>query len=132
MYTLVKKNNKFKTDSILELYGYSTRINKVSIVVYNQRIIDLLIKNKVVPELNKLIKKVLIVIEEDGSDGGSEPLLDELARLYSTFVNEYEKHLSKYEINEFKKNIRLLTNELKSLSYKKRKTVAAVSHSKQR
>jgi len=127
MYILVKKNHKCKTDGIIELIGYETKINKYNIVIYNQKISDILIKAKLMPEFNKLVKKILIFLEEDGDGDNAAYLLDELARVYALFLNKYERFLSKYEKEQFMKNLRVLTNELKSLTRKKSNSILSVS-----
>ena len=131
MYTLVKKNQKHKSNSILELLGYQIRINKTEIVIYNQTLIDILIKEKLIPEYNKLVKKVLVFLEEDGSSDNAAYLLDELARLYTIYLNKYEKYLSKKEKEKFMKNLRIITNELKKFTHTMVKE-ENISHTKAR
>ena len=118
MYTLVKKRGKVKSDTILELYGFSTKIDKRNVIVYEQNLIDALIKNKFMPEFNKLVTQILIFLEEnDGSDSDNAVfLLEELASLYNIFMNKYEKYLSNKEKKYILKNINILTNELKAAS----------------
>ncbi len=130
MYKLVKKNLKYKTDGIIEFIGYETKVNKSNIIIYNQLIIDALIKKKLIPEYNKLVRKILIFLNEDNSSEGASLLLDELARLYASYMTKYEKYLSKSEKEEFMKNIRLLSNELKPLTRIKKQVI--VSHSRRR
>lgn len=131
MYALVKKNQKHKSNSILELLGYQIRINKTEVVIYNQTLIDILIKEKLIPEYNKLVKKVLVFLEEDGSSDNAAYLLDELARLYSIYLNKYEKYLSKKEKDKFMKNLRIITNELKKFTHTMIKA-ESTSHTKTR
>ncbi len=123
MYTLVKKRNKFKSDTIIELIGYETRISRELVTIYDQRIIDIIIKNKFCPEFNRLVKKILIFIEEDGNPDDAALLLGELERLHAVFLNKYEKFLSKSEKISYMKTLRIISNELKQLTYKKHKTI---------
>ncbi len=125
MYTLVKKRGKIKSDNTIELFGYEVKINKEKIVVYNQKIIDVLIKSKLMPEFNKLIKQILVFISEDNDPDEAVFLLDELSRLYSVYLNKYEKYLSSKEKKSFNKNVNILSNELKKISRNKR--IAPVS-----
>lgn len=122
MYTLVKRKGKIKSDSILELFGYEVVINKIKIMVYNQEIVDILIKEKLIPEFNKLSKQILVFISEDDDSDNAVFLLDELSRLYSVYLNKYEKYLSSKEKRSFMKNIHVLTNELKKISRSKKIT----------
>ena len=120
MYTLVKKKNKIKSDSILELYGYSTKINKCNVIIYNQELIDILIKKKFIPEFNKLIKQVLVFLSEDDDPDNATYLLDELSSLYNVYLNKYEKYLSVKEKRSIIKNFHVLTNELKKMARNKK------------
>ncbi len=130
MYTLVKKKNKIKSDTILELYGYNTKINKVNVIVYNQKLIDILIKNKFIPEFNKLIKQVLTFLSEDDDPDNAVLLLDELSSLYSVYLNKYEKYLSTKEKRNIIKNFHVLTNELKKIA--RAKKLAPISKGRSR
>ena len=118
MYTLVKRRGKIKSDTILELYGYPTKIDKRNVIVYEQNLIDSLINNRFMPEFNKLVSKILIFLEEnDGTDSDNATyLLEELSSLYNVLMNKYEKYLSSKEKRKFLKNINILTNELKIAS----------------
>ena len=127
MYKLDKKNHKYKTEGILELIGYKTKINKQEIEVYDQDLIDKLIKLKLVPEFNKVVKKILIFLEEDNDADSTVLYLDELARIYALYLNKYERFLSKKEKEKFMKDLRILTNELKSLTHKKVKNIVVRS-----
>ena len=120
MYALVKRKGKVKSDSILELLGYEVKINRVNLVVYSQNLIDTLIKEKLIPEFNKLSKKILLFISEDDDSDNAVFLLDELSRLYTLYLNKYEKYLSNKEKKIFMKNIHVLTNELKKISRNKK------------
>lgn len=122
MYTLVKRKGKIKSDNIIELFGYEVKINKENITVYNQKMIDILIKSKLIPEFNKLTKQILIFISEDDDADNAVFLLDELSRLYSVYLNKYEKYLSTKEKRAFMKNVHVLTNELKRISRNKKIT----------
>ena len=119
MYLLVRKNNKFRSDSILELIGFDTVIEQINIIIYKQQLIDKIIKEKLLPDYNRLVKKVLVFLEEDPDSDNAQYLLDETARLYGIYLNKYQKFLSNSENDIFMKNIRLIANELKQLSYKK-------------
>ena len=125
MYTLVKKNLKYKSNGVLELIGYPIKINKYDICVFDRKVIDELIKDKLIPAFNKIVKRVLIFLDEDGSSDDSALLLDELARLHAIYLNKYEKYLSKSEKDEYMKNMRILTNELKP--YTRRKNLSTVN-----
>jgi hypothetical protein len=124
MYTLIKKNNKYKCDCILELIGFKTRLNKKAVVLYNPQFVDEVIKEKFNPEFEKLIKKILTFLEEDGSSDNAGLLLDELARLNAVYLNKYEKFLSLEEKEEFMKKLQVLTNELRQIIYKTQKNIA--------
>ena len=130
MYTLVKKRNKIKSDSILELYGYSTKINKCNVVIYSQELIDILIKKKFIPEFNKLIKQVLVFLSEDDDPDNAAFLLDELSSLYNIYLNKYEKYLSSKEKRSIIKNFHVLTNELKKMA--RNKKIAPISKGRSR
>ena len=119
MYTLIKKKNKYKCDMIIELIGYPVKINKQDIVVYNQDLIDMLIKEKFYPNFNKLVKQILLFINEDGDPDEAPFLLDELSRVYTTFLSNYDKYLSSKEKRNINRNIHILSNELKQISRKR-------------
>ena len=121
MYKIIKKSPKYKSDSILELIGYEVKVNKEKIVLYDQSLIDILIKEKLIPEFNKLVKKILIYLDEDDDPDNAAFLLDELARLYSAYLTKYEKYLSNKEKELFMKNIHVLTNELKKMTRNKKR-----------
>ena len=119
MYVLDKKYHKFKSNNVLEILGYPVRIAKHNIIVYNQEIIDILIKEKILPEFNHLVKKIIVFIEEDPDGDTAVLFLDELAKLYALYLNKYEKYLSKSEKEKFMRDLRLLTNELKGIIHNK-------------
>ena len=119
MYTLIKKNNKFKCDMVIELIGYPTKLNDLDIIVYNQDLIDTLIKEKFYPNFNKLVKQILLFINEDGDPDEAPFLLDELSRVYTTFLSNYDNYLSSKEKRNFNRNIHILSNELKQISRKR-------------
>lgn len=131
MYVLEKKYRKYKTDEVLELIGYPVKIAKHDIVVFNQDLIDKLILKKIIPDFNRLVKKVLVFIEEDSNPDSAVLFLDELAKLYIQYLNKYEKHLSRKEKEKFMRDMRLITNELKSVIHKKSKSVA-IEHGRRR
>ncbi len=116
MYTLTNNKNKVKSDSILELIGYPVRIDKANIIVYNQDIIDVLVKSKLIPKFNKLTRQILLFLEEDDDPDNAVYMLDELSRLYTLYLNEYEKFLSVKEKRRFTRNVHVLSNELKKVS----------------
>lgn len=118
MYKLIKKSSKNKCSGVLELIGYETKIEGFKVVVYYQKLIDSLIKDKLIPAFNKIVHRVLIFLDEDGSNDDAEFLLDELARLHALYLNKYERFLSKTEQKEYMKNLRVLTNELKPYTRK--------------
>ena len=119
MYTLIKKKNKFKCDMVIELIGYPTKLDDLDIIVYNQDLIDMLIKEKFYPNFNKLVKQILLFINEDGDPDEAPFLLDELSRVYTTFLSNYDKYLSYKEKRSFNRNIHILSNELKQISRKR-------------
>ena len=123
MYELIKKNHKYKTDGTIELIGYPVKINKCEIIVYNKELIDKLIKSKLMPEFNKLVKKILIFMEEDPDSDNAENFLQELAKLYNIYLNKYEKYLSKKEKNKFMRDLRLISNELKLIINQKKYSI---------
>ena len=132
MYNLVKKNVKHSSNTMLELIGYEVKINRKTIVLYDQLLIDLVIKEKLYPEFNKIIKTIIVFMEEDSDPDTAPFLLDELSRVYSTYLNNYENYLSSEAKDEFMKNIHVLSNELKSISRKKRIAKPTVSKGRTR
>ena len=132
MYTLVKKTTKHTSNSMLELIGYEVKISRKTIVLYNQLLIDLVIKEKLYPEFNKIIKTIIVFMEEESDPDTAPFLLDELSRVYTTYLNNYEKYLSDASKDEFMKNIHVLSNELKTISRKKHISKPAVSKGRTR
>ena len=126
MFTLVKRRGKIKSDTILELCGYPTKIDKRNVIVYQQNLIDFLIKNKFMPEFNKLVTQIVLFLEEndDNDSDNAVYLLEELSSLYNVYMNKYEKYLSAREKRDIIKNINILSNELKKTSRVKKVSAA--------
>ena len=128
MYILERKYHRYKTDSILDLIGYEIKINRNKVYLYNQELIDLIIKDKFYPDYHKVVKQILIYLEDDDSDNEDATLyLEELFKYYDIYINKYEKYLSTKEKNRFMRELRSLTNELKKKSYKKTKKPETIS-----
>ena len=132
MYALAKKNPKRISNTILELIGYEVKIDHKPIVLYDQMLIDLVIKEKLYPEFNKIIKTIIVFMEDDSDPDSAPFLLDELSRVYTTYLNKYEKYLSEDTKDEFMKNIHVLSNELKSISRKKKVAKEPISKGRSR
>ena len=130
MYTLIKRRGKIKSDNIIELLGYETKLNKETIIIYNQYLIDVFIKSKLMPDFDKLTKKILLFINESDDSDDAVFLLDELARLYTLYLNKYEKYLSAKEKRTFMKRMHVLSNELKHIA--RTKKIIEVKHSRMR
>ncbi len=126
MYKLTKRKGKIKSDSIIELSGYETKINKLNITIYNQKIIDILILKKLLPEFERLVKQILLFLSESDDPSGAEYLLDELSRVYTMYLNKYEKYLSNSEKKSFMKKIHLLSNELKKIARNKKMAMPSI------
>lgn len=115
MYFLIRKKEKNKfinrelSNNYLEL-----EINKITIILNNQRLIDELYLNKIMPKLDALAKEILLYLNSEDDDEDKTSLLyDELAKQRSIILKRYEKFLSDEAVHKYMKNIRFLASELK-------------------
>ncbi len=107
-----KKNhllNKELSNNYLEL-----TLNKKTIILNNQELIDEICLKEIMPKINKLAKKILIYIDDEDDDQEQTSLLyDDLAKLRSLILKKYENHLSDEIIQIYMKNIRFLAGLLR-------------------
>ncbi|MDD2409801.1 MAG: hypothetical protein PHD03_03680 [Bacilli bacterium] len=115
MYSLIKKKEKNKllnrelSKNYLEL-----KLNKKTIILNNQKLIDQLYLKEIMPKLDKVTQKILLYLNSDNDDEEQANLLyDDLAKLRSLILKKYEKFLSKEAIHMYMKNIRFIASELK-------------------
>lgn len=101
------KNQKLPTNE------FEIQFNKQTITIYQQKLIDSLLLNKINPDLNKQLKQVFeyLASDEDNEEEGML-LFDELARLRGIAV-EYDDKLSKKAQEKYMRKIRFAAFELK-------------------
>lgn len=114
MYYLIKnKKNKLINRELSENY-LELELNKKIIILNDQKLIDQLYLNKIIPKLEKLARKILLYLNTEEDDENETSLLyDELAKQRSIILKRYEKFLSNEAILLYMKNIRFLASELK-------------------
>ncbi|HHX33392.1 MAG TPA: hypothetical protein GX713_04130 [Mollicutes bacterium] len=124
MFKLVKKDKKRKVlKSTLSINVIEKTFLKKKLIICNQDIIDQIYLNEIFLLMRDLSKKILIHLEEDDDPEETALLYDELARLRSIILKQYEGVLSKRAIAEYMKNIRFLAlnlqKKLRNLSLEK-------------
>lgn len=124
MFKLVKKDKKRKVlKSTLSINVIEKTFLKKKLIISNQDIIDQIYLNEIFLLMRDLSKKILIHLEEDDDPEETALLYDELARLRSIILKQYEGVLSKRAIAEYMKNIRFLAlnlqKKLRNLSLEK-------------
>lgn len=124
MFKLVKKDKKRKVlKSTLSINVIEKTFLKKKLIICNQDIIDQIYLNEIFLLMRDLSKKILIHLEEDDNPEETALLYDELARLRSIILKQYEGVLSKRAIAEYMKNIRFLAlnlqKKLRNLSLEK-------------
>lgn len=114
MYYLIKnKKSKLINREVSKNY-LELELDKQKIILNNQKLIDQLYLNKIIPKLEKLAKKILLYLNtEDDDENETSLLYDELAKQRSIILKRYEKLLSDEAILKYMKNIRFLASELK-------------------
>lgn len=115
MYYLIKKKEKnLLINRELSKNYLKLEINKKTIILNNQKLIDELYLNKIMPKVDKIAKKILIYLKNEDDDQDQTSLLyDDLANLRSLILKKYEKCLSEEAILMYMKKIRFLASELK-------------------
>ncbi|MDD4705864.1 MAG: hypothetical protein PHS24_01445 [Bacilli bacterium] len=115
MYYLIKKKEKNKLiNRELSKNYLKLEINKKTIILNNQKLIDELYLNKIMPKIDQLANRILIYLNnEDDNQDQTSLLYDDLAKLRSLILKKYEKFLSEETIILYMKKIRFLASELK-------------------
>ena len=112
---LIKSKKKYKLidQTVSDIY-LKLDINKRSIIISNQHLIDTIYLNQIMSKINKIALKLLPLLDDEDSDYDELVLVyDELARLRDYILNNYDKYLSKSAKMAYLKNIRFLNLELK-------------------
>lgn len=115
MYYLIKKKEKnILINSELSKNYLKLELNKKTIILNNQKLIDEFYLNKIMPKVDKIVKRILIYLNNEDDDQDQTSLLyDDLANLRSLILKKYEKCLSEEAILMYMKKIRFLASELK-------------------
>lgn len=122
MYKATKTKENYLILDFNLTEGYPLIIKKNKLKLFNQEMIDHLVRIKFSPELNELIASILAYLETD--EGNANFLLGELEREHSILLNKYDKFISAKEKEHYMRNIRLLANELRQKIY----NMTKVSH----
>lgn len=115
MYCLIKKKEKnILINRELSKHYLKLEIDKKIIILNNQKLIDQLYLNKIMPKINQISKRILIYLNNEDDDEDQTSLLyDDLAKLRSLILKKYENFLSEEAILMYMKSIRFLASQLK-------------------
>lgn len=133
MYKLYKNRKKYHFKDSFDFLSFPIKINNTNILIGNDKLIKVLLKDNISKDFNKLVSKIIIFLDEDQDDETGVLLLTELANLQNIIFNLYSEFFTKKELDLYLRNIRLLANELKNLQRIKKNTVDfAVSQGQRR
>ena len=132
MYKLCKNKKKYHFKDSFDFLSFPITINNINVLIGNDKLIEVLLKDNISKDFNKLVSKVIIFLDEDQDDETAVLLLSELANLQNIIFNLYSEFFTKKELDLYLRNIRLLANELKNLQRIKKNTVVNTASQGQR
>lgn len=132
MYKLCKNKKKYHFKDSFDFLSFPIRINNINVLIVNDKLIKVLLKDNISKDFNKLVSKVILFLDEDQDDETAVLLLSELANLQNIIFNLYSEFFTKKELDLYLRNIRLLANELKNLQRIKKNTVVNTASQGQR
>lgn len=133
MYKLYKNKKKYHFKDSFDFLSFPIKINNINVLIGNNKLIEVLLKENISKDFNKLVSKVILFLDEDQDDDTAALLLSELANLQNIIFNLYSEFFTKKELDLYLRNIRLLVNELKNLQRIKKNTADfAVSQGQRR
>ena len=119
MYKLYKNKKKYKFKESFDFFSYPLTLNNIEVSIVDERIIKTFIKSNINFDFSKLVSKILIFIDNEGTDTDGTLILTELNNLSNMIFNLYADYFTKTELNYYMRNIRLLVQEIKKIEFKK-------------
>ena len=119
MYKLYKNKKKYKFKESFDFFSYPITLNNMEVSIVDERIIKIFIKSNINFDFSKLVSKILIFIDNEGTDTDGTLILTELSNLSNMIFNLYADYFSKTELNYYMRNIRVLVQEIKKIELKK-------------
>lgn len=119
MYRLYKNKKKYKFKESFDFFSYPLTLNNMEVSIVDERIIKIFIKSNINFDFSKLVSKILIFIDNEGTDTDGTLILNELSNLSNMIFNLYADYFTKTELNYYMRNIRLLVQEIKKIELKK-------------
>ena len=119
MYKLYKDKKKYKFKESFDFFSYPLTLNNMEVSIVDEKIIKIFIKSNINFDFSKLVSKILIFIDNEGTDTDGALILTELSNLSNMIFNLYADYFTKTELNYYMKNIRLLVQEIKKIELKK-------------
>ena len=119
MYKLYKNKKKYKFKESFDFFSYPLTLNNIEVSIVDERIIKIFIKSNINFDFSKLVSKILIFIDNEGTDTDGTLILTELSNLSNMIFNLYADYFTKTELNYYMRNIRLLVQEIKKIELKK-------------
>ena len=119
MYKLYKNKKKYKFKESFDFFSYPLTLNNIEVSIVDERIIKIFIKSNINFDFSKLVSKILIFIDNEGTDTDGTLILTELNNLSNMIFNLYADYFTKTELNYYMRNIRLLVQEIKRIELKK-------------
>ena len=119
MYKLYKNKKKYKFKESFDFFSYPLTLNNIEVSIVDERIIKIFIKSNINFDFSKLVSKILIFIDNEGTDTDGTLILTELNNLSNMIFNLYADYFTKTELNYYMRNIRLLVQEIKKIELKK-------------
>lgn len=119
MYKLYRNKKKYKFKESFDFFSYPLTLNNIEVSIVDERIIKIFIKSNINFDFSKLVSKILIFIDNEGTDTDGTLILTELNNLSNMIFNLYADYFTKTELNYYMRNIRLLVQEIKKIELKK-------------
>ena len=119
MYKLYKDKKKYKFKESFDFFSYPLTLNNMEVSIVDEKIIKIFIKSNINFDFSKLVSKILIFIDNEGTDTDGTLILTELNNLSNMIFNLYADYFTKTELNYYMRNIRLLVQEIKKIELKK-------------
>lgn len=119
MYKLYKNKKKYKFKESFDFFSYPIILNNMEVSIVDEGIIKIFIKSNINFDFSKLVSKILIFIDNEGTDTDGTLILTELNNLSNMIFNLYADYFTKTELNYYMRNIRLLVQEIKKIELKK-------------
>lgn len=119
MYKLYKNKKKYKFKESFDFFSYPLTLNNMEVSIVDEKIIKIFIKSNINFDFSKLVSKILIFIDNEGTDTDGTLILTELSNLSNMIFNLYADYFTKTELNYYMRNIRLLVQEIKKIELTK-------------